>query len=305
MSDAVVRDRGYQAYDGPRLPGRAALVLGTHTARRLIARKAVRRLLTLAWLAAIITGVIMYVERRVGGTATGGRQPLALLHQPFGVLLPVLFTAVIAAGGTLAEDRRIGALSFYFARPVRPIDYLVGRLGGIFAVLAAIAVAPPTAAALYRVAQADSATEALRSLGVAATVAVLGALLAAIASIYALLGGALAGSRGGAQAFVGAVFALPWIFAGVGASVLGGPWVSLLSLPQLITSAGEPLVELLAGGQRGLDELFLGGVRAADPRLPPLVALGALVTIAIGGLIWLHARIQQLGGAGGDLGGSG
>jgi ABC-2 type transport system permease protein len=305
MADAVVRDRGYSAYDGPRHPGRAGLVVGVHTALGLINRKGSKRALGLAWLSAIVTGVVLYTEHRVGGANVGAAYPLLLLVRPYGVLGPALFVALLAAGGTIAEDRRAGALPFYFSRPLRPIDYLGGRLGGVFAALVAIAAAPALAVALYRVSLCDQWADALRALGVAAVVGIMGLLLSAAVTVYALLASALAGSRGAAQGMAGAMFVLPSILAGVGANVLDGPWASLLSVPHLVESTGAPIIAALAGEQRTLAELLLNLpiVRAHDAHLPPALAALALLALPGIGLLWLRARVETLGAAGGDAGG--
>jgi hypothetical protein len=105
---------------------------------------------------------------------------------------------------------------------------------------------------------------------------------------------------------VGAMFVLPWILAGVGASVLDGPWASLLSVPHLIESAGAPIIAALAGEQRTLEELLLNApsARAHDPHLPPALAALALLALPAIGLWWLRARVEHLGAAGGDAGGA-
>jgi hypothetical protein len=298
---AVVRDRGYSGYAGPRLGAVAARVLALYTARTLLGQKGVRRAVLWAFVPALITGVVLYFESRTGGG--GAQHPISLLVKPYGVIMPAFFVSLAAAGGTLAEDRRAGALSFYFARPLSARDYLLGRLGGVFAAVALTVVGPTTAVAVYRALIAASAADVVRALLLALGVALLGLVLSAILSTYALLAGAVAGSRGAAQSFVGFVFMLPWIGAGIGAKVLDGPWASLLSLPHLTDSIGSALAAALSAKREGLAALLLGAVGGEhDPRLPPLVAALALVVILLGGLWLLHARLTRLAHAGGEGG---
>lgn len=299
MSDAVLRERGYTAYEGPRHPERAVGVLAAHTARALWSGRGTRRALLAAFVPALITAVVIYVESRVGGASVGAARPLALFSHAYGVIFPALVVALAAAGGTLAEDRRANALSFYFARPLPPRDYLVGRLLGTIAALSVAIVAPSTLVAIFRLALVSDAVSALSALGIVALTAALGLAMAALLSIYALLGGALASSRGAAQSFVGLAFLLPWMAAGVGERVLDGPWLSLLSLPALMDSIAHPFLPAPNEVSRVMSGMIEAAGAGAEARLPAWAALLALGFLCTAGLLVLRQRVEQLGSAGG------
>ena len=309
-NDAVIRDRGYSGYDGTRRIGSAWRVIAEATVRVLLDSKGGRRSLGLGFVVALVAGVVIWVEHRVAGGNVGAEYPLRLLTKPYGVVLPALFVALAIAGGTLAEDRRAGALPFYFARPLTPRDYLVGRWLGAFVSLAAVVAVPTTMLALYRALIMSEVHDVAAALGVAVVVSLLGLALAAILASYALLAGGVAASRGAAQGLVGAALVLPWIIAGVGANVMNGPWASLLSLPHLLTSVGAPLIRLIGGKQSSIAEVLQievegeGGTihdSGRDPHTLALpIALIALLLVGVGSFLLLRARVERLGRAGGQ-----
>jgi len=301
--DAVIRDRGYSGYDGPRTLGRTAYTLAAHTARTILNRTGSRRAVSLAALAAIIAGVVIYVGRKIGGPNTGASYPIWLLTNPAGVVLPGLIIALAAAGGTIAEDQRSGAFSFYFARPLRPRDYLHGRLGGVYVAMLLTFAVPPTVLSLYRALLCDHVGDVIRALAIALAVAVLSALVALAVSIYALMGGAVSASRGGAQSFIAIAFVLPWMLAGIAGKILSVPWVSLASLPHLVQAIGDPLVRSLGGTEASLFDVLIEGAEGGERSLPPIVAGVALLAIILLGYAFLRRRVEVFGRAGGERGG--
>jgi hypothetical protein len=296
---AIVRDIGYAGYEGPRHVEQAPRVLAVHTARSLLSRSGTRRALLVAWLPALVCAVQVYIENKGTGTMAGARLPLSLLTKGWGVLFPSLVVALIAAGATVAEDRRSHALSFYFARPLSPDAYLVGRLLGVLGVISVGALGPPLALSLFRVALAGSAADLGNALVVVAVVAVLGAVFATALSVFALLGGALTESRGAAQGLVACAFALPWMCAGLGDKLLDGPWLTLLSLPNLMSAIGHATIRESASLFSALWNAMDDGGKEA-PLWAAVPALGAIVALPL----WLlRHRVAQLGAAGGEGGG--
>jgi hypothetical protein len=61
-----------------------------------------------------------------------------------------LVTMTVGAGA-IAGDTRTGAFIFYFSRPVRPVDYLAGKLGGLIALMAGLLLVPLVALCIFRV----------------------------------------------------------------------------------------------------------------------------------------------------------
>src|SRR5262249_40400902 len=71
-----------------------------------------------------------------------------------------LFSLAFGAG-VIARDVQSGAFTFYFARSVRPRDYVLGKLGGMLALNAVLMLAGPLALALARLALSDSTDQLL------------------------------------------------------------------------------------------------------------------------------------------------
>jgi hypothetical protein len=158
-------DQGYQHWKGP-LSGHAWrwLAITRHGVRVQRRSILVRLLLLCAWLPALAL---------VGAVALWGlveqksESVLALVR----VLLPpdmlldprayratmwtlaysiffkiemffIMFIVLIAGPGLISRDLRFNALPLYFARPLTRLDYLLGKLGVIGTLVAAVAVGP-------------------------------------------------------------------------------------------------------------------------------------------------------------------
>jgi ABC-type transport system involved in multi-copper enzyme maturation permease subunit len=82
------------------------------------------------------------------------------------VVLPMIafFLALTVGCRVIAADLRTGAFNFYFVRPVRPIDYIAGKLAGLSVVIAAVVLAPMLVIAGIRVGVSDGTTELLDNL---------------------------------------------------------------------------------------------------------------------------------------------
>jgi ABC-type transport system involved in multi-copper enzyme maturation permease subunit len=64
----------------------------------------------------------------------------------------------------IARDREIGAFTFYFSRPVRSLDYVIGKLTGQLVLIALIFIAGPMVLAIASVALAKNTHEMLQQL---------------------------------------------------------------------------------------------------------------------------------------------
>jgi ABC-2 type transport system permease protein len=143
----AVYDLGYEPYDGERR--------GRSGARRTIVADGVRRVLglrrkarrkvmpfTLVAIAVIPTivfvgiGFVVPIE-----TSELGLPDLNADMFSLGGTMAMLFTA-LAAPELLIPDRSDGVLSMLSSRPLKPIDYVLSRFAGIFAVVGGFLVLP-------------------------------------------------------------------------------------------------------------------------------------------------------------------
>ncbi len=160
-AEARVHDLGYKRYQGARRP--------QATRYRTIARKLVstawrsfwrmKLWIILAVLIAFVMGLIMFLSEGVSQLMRDGEKlPLsdALLpmsYRFFQISAFALSMTVIAS--TVAADLRTGAFEFYFARPVRAVDYVLGKVWGAFLVVGCVLFLGPLVLAFLRVGLAD------------------------------------------------------------------------------------------------------------------------------------------------------
>jgi ABC-2 type transport system permease protein len=183
-----IHDLGYKRYAGTRHE--------RSTRWRVIARHQVasawktwwryKSALALAVIVTCIAGGIMFLlsDQEVKGvfqlgkageiatTLIDGTLPRSLQwYSRVAFLLSLTIGARIVAG-----DVQSGAFTFYFARSVRPRDYVIGKLAGLFVVMATVMLAGPLLLALARLVLADSTDDLIRLLPIVPKTLVIGVL---------------------------------------------------------------------------------------------------------------------------------
>jgi ABC-type transport system involved in multi-copper enzyme maturation permease subunit len=140
----TLHSKSYQPYAGELEPPRTRPWVIVRRELRLAVRKRwVRRLLFFALIPLAVTIVTLYFQlivEKVTQAHVFGRN---LYEGFYGVEVFFLVLMVAAAGSDLiAKDTASRAHQLYFSRPIRPIHYLLGKLGALFVVLFAL-LAPP------------------------------------------------------------------------------------------------------------------------------------------------------------------
>lgn len=198
----TVHDLGYKRYAGARL------------AQGLRWRVIMRQQLGFAWktwwrfrlamvgavVATLVSGAVMYVASDTvmrilerSGPRGGEFNPMGQVALRFidGILpLSVLWycklgfiASMTVAASAVATDLRTGAFTFYFARSVRPVDYVLGKAAGLAILAAVLTFAGPVLLSLLRVGLSDSTAqvaEQLRGVVYAGLIGLLGTLLYSI-----------------------------------------------------------------------------------------------------------------------------
>jgi hypothetical protein len=244
MTDEV-RDVGYDRYVGARR--------SPSTRWRVVARRQIASAWETWWhyklalaLAVIVTcvfGAMMYFFtdsamfrgfRWVSGltmTMADGAVPASL--QWFRRAAFVLSTATAATA--IASDRESGAFALYIVRSVRPVDYIVGKLAAMLALVGTIAIAAPCFLVLVRLGLYDDTTRIVQHLSLVADVALIGVLTTLVYAIVPLAVSSLFSSRAQAVAVWGAYWlVVASIFALLGAMTSG--WISAFDLPSSLDS---------------------------------------------------------------------
>jgi hypothetical protein len=184
----AIRDLGYKRYAGGRRP--------QSTRWQVIVRNQVsqawktwwRFKMALGWaiVVGLVVGAMMYIGRALPlpqggkwgilGNVLDGLPPLAV---PW-LCRAAFLVGLTVAAGTIAGDAQVGAFTFYFARPVRPIDYVAGKMLGVFLLMFIIIGAPLIALTLFRCGLADDSAELMRCLPMVGKAVIVGVLGAAV-----------------------------------------------------------------------------------------------------------------------------
>jgi ABC-2 type transport system permease protein len=158
-------DQGYQHWKGTR-SGHAWrwLVIARHGARVQLRGRILRLLVLLAWMPAVALVVALalwgLVEQQSEGVLQLAKSllPRDVLTDPrayrgtiwtlaFSIFFKaemffIMLLAVVAGPGLISRDLRFNALPLYFSRPLTRLDYFMGKLGVIGALVALVAVGP-------------------------------------------------------------------------------------------------------------------------------------------------------------------
>ena len=131
-----VRDLGYRAYEGPRLPAsHNTWVMIRHSLRRAWASWLVKLPIFFCLGTTIVLGIWYFAATvfaaQSGSGETFDAAPLVrnLVTAQMWLFLP--FITLGAGAGAIAQDAVHRAFQFYFAKPVTPIQYLIGRVSAV------------------------------------------------------------------------------------------------------------------------------------------------------------------------------
>jgi hypothetical protein len=293
---------GYERYQGPRRD------LGTRF--WIIARAVIRQAWKSTWgvklplviTAKVVVGgaVAMWLLRhelvdmaRMAAAEFGAQSvlpvPEAALYMSVSVFsfLAFVLTTTVACRA-IADDLRMGSFQFYFSRPLRVSDYVVGKLAGVLVVIGMPMLGGPVILALVRLLFARGAADAWAHADVLPRALAVGLVGTLAYAIVGLALGALVGRRVWAQAG----FAIYYLIIGnlieLAAMKTGEPLLALLSIEANLTSLGVAL---------------LGAPLPPRGVLPPAWAAATFTAVLVGLGLWIigwrirHAETAALGGS--------
>jgi ABC-2 type transport system permease protein len=149
MTDARILDRGYRAYDGPRLGVRGAMrSLVVHSIQRALGLKRPVWQKLLPALAVFIAYVpaIVFVGLAVflSDTLLENTEFLPTYADYYGFIsAAIVVFAAFVAPELLCTDRRTGLLGLYLASPLTRDTYLIAKALATVALLALVTLGPP------------------------------------------------------------------------------------------------------------------------------------------------------------------
>ena len=282
----AVYDRGYRPYDGPR-GGREAATFALFKAsirRALGIRRSWRQkvapfvLLGIATIPAIVNVGIGYVTRN----ETFDRVEIITYHEYVGVSSTLLLFVALVAPDVVCPDRRQHVLPLMFARPMTGVDYVVAKVGAIFAILFAFSFLPQVVLFVGNMLVSDSSLDYVRdNLDVLWKVPL---AVAVLAFFYAIVGLAVA-SLTDRRIVAGAAIIGLLLVTSITAGVLVGD--------QIENDDGSPaaLINVLALPLYLRDVIFLGHAESGSP----------LAGVSYGGLLALATYIAVVLAAAGVL----
>jgi hypothetical protein len=293
MSTGQIHDLGYKRYVGTRrsLGTRWTVIMRHQIASAWKGWWRFKVWLIFAILVTVVIAVLLYTLQgrlfpRLG--AAGGvitRFIDGLVPDSTRWYCKVGFIVSLTISSTVvASDVRSGAFTLYFARSVRPRDYVLGKLAGLAVLLSLIMLAGPIVLAGVRLGLSDSTAQLLALLPTLYKVLAIGALGTLIYAVIPLGFSALIANPRHALA----LWAAYYLVVGFIAWALGfviTPELAALDLPSALHA-----VSLHVFG------LGMIGRRNSEPStLTALVSILGHAAIAIGLVIWRVRNAQQTG----------
>jgi ABC-type transport system involved in multi-copper enzyme maturation permease subunit len=296
VSTGQIYDLGYKRYVGSR---RAVATRWTVIMRHQLATAwkgwwRFKMPLTAAALATVATGVVIFVLRGdVIRMMTGmhgeivkfvdGILPLSYVwYSKIGFLVSLLVGATIVAG-----DVQSGAFTFYFARSLRPRDYVIGKLAALAIMLAAIMLAGPLLLAGFRIGLSDR-DELLAILPILPQTLAVGVLGTLIYAVVPLGFSALVSNPRHAMALWAAYdVVIGGIVGQLGARV--SPAIAAIDLPSALQAVALDLFDVHS---HKLERIHI-------PLGDALASIAIQVALAIVVVVWRVRRAQRTGVGGG------
>jgi hypothetical protein len=293
---AAIHDLGYKRYLGTRRP--------QSTRWRVLVKNVVSTSWRGWWrmkawmvgcaMTIVVFGAWMYITRDVLVQELM-RRGVTMQWADLDLLLPMSFRAfrgfafilaAATAATAVARDMSAGAFEFYFSRPVRPLDYMLGKVVGASLVMAAALLAGPVLLALFRVGLSRNLDEVIPALVFVPRMALVGGI-AAIA--YAVVALAFSSLSTRARMTVAMWVGFYLLFGGTAealAAAMSWPDLGALSLPRAVEGLAFGVMHMRVPDVLG--------------RMTPGVVLSyaSLVAHIAVGLIVLHLQVRRAERAG-------
>ena len=201
----------------------------------------------------------------------------------------VAFIVSLTIGASvIAGDVQSGAFTFYFARSVRPRDYVVGKLVGMGILMAIVTMIGPILLACLRVGLSDSSDQLIAHLMIVPKALAVGALAALAYTAVPLGFSALVANRRTAQALWAAYYLIGGsIFLMMGMITHSG-WIAAFDLPSAVSGVAYDLFDVHLLGKRMSDM----------PLSAALISIFAHAAAAIA-IVWYQVSKAQKSGVGG------
>ena len=298
MSAGQIHDLGYQRYLGPRrAQGTRWVVIarqqlgaawrGWWRYKLWLIASVIATAIAIAVLYLLSNRLFQMLSSAAGKAGVSFADGMAAVSLEWYCKIAFIVSLTIGSA-VVATDLSSGAFTFYFARSVRPRDYVLGKLAGLAALMGLVTGVGPLLLGLARLGLSDSPADALAHLAVVIKAAAIGALATGVYAAVPLGFSALAGSRRNALALWAGYYVLIGSMAQA-IGLLGVPSIAALDLATALKATAYELFGLQLTGRAV--HLSLG------------VAIGSVVAhvglaIAVVGYRVRAAQRTGVGGAG-------
>lgn len=285
----TIRDLGYQPYEGTRLPAsNNTWVMLRHGLGRAWGSWLVKTAAFLSWGPFVVgCGIWAFqwwaMQQFQAQAPPGSQLPMEapaagdFLQTVYGWYLWVfgLMITLGAGAGAISEDLAFKNFQFYFAKPVTPPQYLLGRILAVAIWMFCITFIPGL---FLVVAMVGMAPEDLRweQLGLILPALVQSVLIAGVTSVAAIGISSLSKSRALTMSAWVLVYIVPWVLATIVDEVGDWAWLKLASLPALLGIVGDALFKV-----------------AREDGLEWFHALPILAAVVAGGLYFSNQRLRN------------
>lgn len=303
----AVHDLGYKRYEGARTPQRARLGVIARNVLGLAIKGWWRAKVwfILAAITVFVASALLYVwtfvERsgKVPFMTAGGREGLAIdivVPGSFDFLTALAFVlGMTVVAGTVASDLRAGAFEFYFSKPVRPWDYVLGKLLGCAAVIGVPLLVAPLLIALVQVALSLGGGGTANAIADVGRVVIGGAIATAVYTALPLALGATTRKK----AYSLAVFAVFYVVIG---SIPTGIAMAT-GIPELAALDPKQATMSVIYGLHDIQFMTAPSNTPGGEVVAPLglaiAAIAVEVAAAVAFLRWRVARAERAGLGGG------
>lgn len=302
MSTGAIHDLGYKRYAGVRRDAgtRWRVIMRHQVAMAWKTWWRFKAWLGMAVLVSFIAGAVMYIfsNKMFHGMGRVGEAALMVqdvaLPKAIGWYCSAAFLCSLTLGATvIAGDVQSGAFTFYFARSVRPRDYVAGKVGGLVAIMAILTMAGPLLLAGLRLGLCSSLGDVVAHLTLIPKALFVGALATCAYAAVPLGFSALADSRRTALA----LWAAYYLVGGTIEIMIGGishaSWVSALDVPTAVSGVAARLFDVPTLGG------MFGGLTTHVTVAQGVISIGLQVALAIA-IVWISVDRAQKTGVGGS-----
>jgi len=246
----TIRDLGYRPYEGERLaPSHNMTVMLRHGLKRAWGSWLVKIAVFVGWVPAVVgfagVGIAFWITSQMGGQGGSAVDSAKLMQLLFKVQSwSILLMITLGAGAAVvAEDLTHRAFQFYFAKPVTPLQYLVGRTGAVGIYCFAFTFVPAIVLDLGLV-TFSPADQRLERVGLLLPALLLSVIISTVLSLVSVGLSSLSKSRALTMTAWILLFIVPHVIALIVAEIGDWPWLYLASLPRMLIVVGDALFKI-------------------------------------------------------------